>query len=213
MPLKPLTLLAAGAALLGLAACSEALPDPRQPKQPVVTQVTSLHAVRFAPEGVEVSEAERQRLLNFLAEMRLRESDRVLVELPAGAAGSDVATRRALALMELLGRNGVAAKPFTPNESGARVIRVGVERIGLNAPADCPEWPEFRDLEAFVNDVHPNYGCATANNFAVMLANPRDAVEGRALGPADAERLSRGVAAYRQGLNLPFESLPYSSED
>lgn len=208
MRLKPVALLAATGALLGLAACSDTLPDPRTSKQPVVTQVTSLHAVRFAPDGFQVSDAEEARLLDFLAEMRLRESDRVLVELPQRAGGGDVATRRTLALMQLLARNGVDTKPFAPKESGGQIVRVAVERIGLNAPADCPDWPENRDFEAFVNDTHPNHGCATANNFAVMLANPRDALEGRTLGPADAERAGLGVAAYRQGLNLPFEPLP-----
>ncbi|OAB55556.1 hypothetical protein AY600_08540 [Phormidium willei BDU 130791] len=222
------TALLAAAALSTLAACSDSLPEPYQPKQPQVTQVTSLHAVRFAPEGFQVSPAERQRLLDFLARLGLRQGDRVMVELPPAAAGGevagrdvagrdvagrDVAGRRALAVMQLLARAGIAAEPFAMTEAGGRVLRVGVERVAVNAPADCPDWPEARHFGAFVNDSLPNFGCAAANNFAAMLANPRDAVEGRPLGPADAERLTLGLRAYRQGKNLPFEPLPASMGD
>lgn len=220
---QTLTALLAAAALSTLAACSDSLPEPYQPKQPQVTQVTSLHAVRFAPEGFQVSPAERQRLLDFLARLGLRQGDRVMVELPPAAeggevaggevAGGDVAGRRALAVMQLLARAGIATEPFAMTEAGGRVLRVGVERVAVNAPADCPDWPEARDFGAFVNDSLPNFGCADANNFAAMLANPRDAVEGRPLGPADAERLTLGLRAYRQGKNLPFEPLPASMGD
>lgn len=212
MPSKPLTALLAGAALAGLAACAETLPEAYTAKAPVVTQVTSLHAVRFAPEGVRLSEAEQQRLLGFLEEMRLREGDRILVELPAGVQPGDVANARALAVMQFLARNDLRGAPFTPRESGGQLLRVGVERVAVNAPADCPDWSAPRDFEAFVNGVHPNHGCANANNFAVMLANPRDAVEGRPLAPADAERSALGAAAYRAFENIPFDPLPQSGD-
>jgi pilus assembly protein CpaD len=205
---KILSLTTAAAALLALAACADTFPEPREPKAPVVQQMTSLHAVRFAPEGFQLSEAEAGQLLAFLAEMRLRESDRVLVEVPAGAAAGDPAYRRALAVMQFLARNDVQPKPFSLPEAGAQVLRVGVERIALHAPADCPDWPVGMDFEEFVNDGHPNHGCATANNFAVMLANPRDAVEGRELGPIDTERMTLGVTTYRKGDNLPYQPLP-----
>lgn len=205
--------LLAVAALAALAACSEVLPEPRLTKEPQVTQVTSLHAVRFAPEGSQVSSAEWDRLVDFLLDLRLREGDRILVEFPMSSDGRDLQRRRALMVMQFLAREGISADPFALAESGGQVLRVGVERVAINAPADCPDWPEPRNFGAFVNDSLPNFGCASANNFAVMLANPRDAVEGRALSKADVERLTLGLRAYRIGKNLPFEPLPYSEGD
>jgi pilus assembly protein CpaD len=215
MPTMPSKLIAplAALALLGLAACAETLPEAHTAKAPVVTQVTSLHAVRFAPEEVRLSEAERQRLLTFLERMRLRQGDRLLVELPDYAEAGELGSQRALAVMQFLVRHDLSAEPFSLPESGAQMLRVGVERVGLNAPADCPDWASTRDFDAFVNGVHPNFGCANANNFAVMLADPRDAVEGRPLAPADAERSVRALATYRAFQNIPLDPLPTSGSD
>ncbi|WP_119166818.1 CpaD family pilus assembly lipoprotein [Algihabitans albus] len=210
---KTFSPLLAAAAVAALVACSEVLPEPRMTKEPQITQVTSLHAVRFAPEGFQVSPAEWDRLVDFLLDLRLREGDRIMVELPMTSDGRDLAGRRALAVMQLLARQGIVAEPFALTEPGGQVLRVGVERVAVNASADCPDWPEARDFGAFVNDALPNFGCASANNFAVMLANPRDAVEGRALSRADVERVTLGLRAYRVGKNLPFEPLPYSEGD
>lgn len=213
MPRKTLSSLLAATALASLIACSEVLPEPRMTKEPAITQVTSLHAVRFAPEGFQVSPAEWERLVDFLIGLRLREGDKVMVELPATSDGRDLPARRALAVMQLLAREGIATEPFALTEPGGQVLRVGVERVALNAPADCPDWPDARDFDAFVNDSLPNFGCANANNFSAMLANPRDAVEGRTLDDADTERLTLGLRAYRLRQSLPFVPLPYSEGD
>lgn len=201
------------AAAMTVAACSDVLPEPRMTKEPQVTQVTSLHAIRFAPEGTQISSAEWNRLVDFFLGLRLREGDRILVELPAASDGRDLAGRRALSVMQRLARDGIFAEPFALTELGGQLLRVGVERVAVNAPADCPDWPEPRSFGAFVNDSLPNFGCASAHNFAVMLANPRDAVEGRALSKVDAERVTLGLRAYRAGENLPFDPLPYSEGD
>ena len=213
MTRKILSPLLAATALASLVACSEVLPEPRMTKEPAVTQVTSLHAVRFAPEGFQVSPAEWERLIDFLIGLRLREGDKVMVELPATSDGRDLAARRTLRVMQLLAREGIAAEPFALTEPGGQLLRVGVERVALNAPADCPDWPDARHFDAFVNDALPNFGCANANNFSAMLANPRDAVQGRALEYADTERLTLGLRAYRLRQNLPFVPLPYSEGD
>lgn len=213
MTRKILSPLLAATALASLVACSEVLPEPRMTKEPAVTQVTSLHAVRFAPEGFQVSPAEWERLIDFLIGLRLREGDKVMVELPATSDGRDLAARRALGVMQLLAREGIAAEPFALTEPGGQLLRVGVERVALNAPADCPDWPDARHFDAFVNDALPNFGCANANNFSAMLANPRDAVEGQALDDADTERLTLGLRAYRLRQSLPLVPLPQSAGD
>ncbi|WP_375593039.1 CpaD family pilus assembly lipoprotein [Algihabitans albus] len=213
MTRKILSPLLAATALASLIACSEVLPEPRMTKEPAVTQVTSLHAVRFAPEGFQVSPAEWDRLIDFLIGLRLREGDKVMVELPATSDGRDLAARRALGVMQLLAREGIAAEPFALTEPGGQLLRVGVERVALNAPADCPDWPDARHFDAFVNDALPNFGCANANNFSAMLANPRDAVEGQTLDDADTERLTLGLRAYRLRQSLPLVPLPQSAGD
>lgn len=45
----------------------------------------------------------------------------------------------------------------------------------------------------------PNFGCATQHNLAAMVADPRDLVEPRALGPSDATRRAVVLGQYEQG--------------
>jgi pilus assembly protein CpaD len=44
-----------------------------------------------------------------------------------------------------------------------------------------------------------NLGCANATNLYLMVADPRDLVSGRMLGPADGEEAVRAVDNYRSG--------------
>ncbi len=72
------------------------------------------------------------------------------------------------------------------------------------AAQPCPQWAEYpRDKHS--NADSPYLGCTTAFNLRAMLANPQDLEHGRPLGPADGERESRAIEAYRQGKVKPFQ--------
>lgn len=65
-------------------------------------------------------------------------------------------------------------------------------------PSACGDWSgdmmrDFRNLTA------KNYGCATQNNLAAMVADPHDLVEPAALSPSDPNARRRMLDAYRRG--------------
>src|SRR3546814_1263456 len=73
------------------------------------------------------------------------------------------------------------------------VVYVGRYHVVL---PDCPDWHKQTAAD-FTNTPSSNYGCATTVNFARMLADPGDLVQGRDPGPSDGERLAGTIRAYR----------------
>jgi type IV pilus biogenesis protein CpaD/CtpE len=73
------------------------------------------------------------------------------------------------------------------------------------AAQPCPQWAEY-PLDIHSGQDSPYLGCTTEYNLRAMVANPEDLEHGRSLGPADGERESRAVEAYRQGKVKAFGS-------
>lgn len=191
------------AALALLGGCAvEPLHGPSDARRPVAEPLVSLHAVDFAPGSAVLSPAEARRLTRFVAAVAPQPGDPLLVELPAGTAVGTLADRRASAVATHLAALGLPSRGVALAEAGGERVRVAVETVALHAPAGCPDWQQAGTIESFGNGVGSNFGCATAANFAAMLERPRDALEGRATGPAGAERLTAGVRLYDAGLPL-----------
>src|SRR3546814_4170363 len=73
------------------------------------------------------------------------------------------------------------------------VVYVGRYHVVL---PDCPDWRKQTAAD-FTNTPSSNYGCATTVNFARMLADPGDLVQGRDPGLSDGDRLAGTIRAYR----------------
>lgn len=63
---------------------------------------------------------------------------------------------------------------------------------------NCPDWSKPTGTD-YYNGNGPNFGCATEQNLASMVANPHDIERGRDAGPADAHQGVLGVERYRRG--------------
>lgn len=72
------------------------------------------------------------------------------------------------------------------------------ERLAVDMP-DCSKgWDNLVATNS--NEVSTHFGCATARNFAAMLADPRDLQGPRPITPADAGRRAAVLDKYRQGV-------------
>lgn len=65
-------------------------------------------------------------------------------------------------------------------------------------PSECGVWSGVRARD-YRNLRSPNYGCATQNNIAAMVADPHDLVAPAAMSPRDAMASARAIGAYRAG--------------
>jgi pilus assembly protein CpaD len=193
----------AAAVLAALASCA---PDStywspaESPKAIRVDWVRFDHAVAFDPRSNAMTPAARARLDEFLARVAPAYGDQLLVGTGAapGAAGA-AADRRVAAVAAYLRDRGLAAAalPRDPEVAWDGTVRLAVGRY-VATPPRCPDWTKPADDDP-MNRVASNWGCATATNLGLMVADPGDLVRGRTMGPADGEKGARGVKTYREG--------------
>ncbi len=94
-------------------------------------------------------------------------------------------------------RTQVVHAAYTPAKGTASPIVISYERWRATGP-ECGDWS--RNLAVtYDNEPHPNFGCASQNNLAAMVSNPRDLVMPRTMTPPDAARRDVVFDKYRRG--------------
>jgi pilus biogenesis lipoprotein CpaD len=192
--------------------------EAQSPKRVEVELAEYRHAVHFATDSAWIDDAERARLLRFLAALEPTADDAIRIEGHADERAGDaynlgLSARRAASVRDLLRREGLAQARFHPVAYGERApavvgsgpevweenrrVEVVVDRHVVVLPP-CPDWSVESGTD-FANLPHSNYGCATQTNFGLMLANPSDLARGQELGPADGVHAAEGVVRYRTG--------------
>ncbi|SDF83318.1 pilus assembly protein CpaD [Limimonas halophila] len=158
------------------------------------------HAVSFPSGASELPGEARTALRAFLDRTGTRTNDRIVVTA-AGRAGADLAPARRNAVLRYLRRLGY--RPADPPAAGhghpmpdADAL-VRVTRYHARLP-QCPDRSRT-SMSDFHNLPTSNFGCSDTHNLGRMVANPRDLLRGRTLGPADATRQSKAIADYRTG--------------
>jgi pilus assembly protein CpaD len=174
------------------------------------------HDVYFSVDSTLITALEEKRLRSFLAALGRGERDSIRVEGHADERAGDLynlelSARRArhvAAFLRDVGIDGadihnVALGERAPRSKDSdepslrrnRRVEIVVERYLITLP-NCPDWskPLGRDAS---NTQSSNLGCATQSNLARMIADPRDLVRGRRLGPADGVREAEAVMRYR----------------
>lgn len=187
-------LLAAMLVALLLPGCSsqfDAMNDP--PKAIVVKPVLATHPVYFDDGSAVLSPAEIDGLRAFLGEGRITKIDSITVQAGGSQLGSARASRVSDALSNL-GYTHVVAPSSQPGDDGVAVV---VKRLAALPPA-CPDWAQIGQYDPD-NLPMKNLGCANATNLYLMVADPRDLVSGRLLGPADGAEAVRTIENYRSG--------------
>ncbi|GAB6053817.1 hypothetical protein JCM17960_26370 [Magnetospira thiophila] len=178
-------------------------------KKVAVIPVEMAHDVAFEANDATLMGAELGALDDFLARIRLQGTDEVSVQ-PATAHA--LSTRRAEAVAAYLGARRVNARLDDDyvRPGALDVVRVQVRRHLVSLPA-CPDWTG-RPGNNLANGNSSNFGCATASNLGLMVADPRDLVAGRAIGPADGEYLAAGIDRYRKGETTPLDGSNSSAD-
>ena len=199
-----LALLAVGTSL---AACSAEPIHPEavfvEPKAVKVEWRVERLAVDFPVGSASPAPGELYQLDRSLATYADDASVRVFIETDPASTGRELASRRYALLQGHLAALGLAAEPVAagalgePGSAGPGTANVYVGRYATIAPS-CPDWrkPSASD---YTNTQSSNFGCATALNFAQMLANPGDLLRGQRMGPADGARAAIAIKDYREG--------------
>lgn len=188
------------------------------PKKLDIDNAQYRHVIYFNTDRDEVRADERDRLLAFIEAVHPTSEDSIRLEGHADERANDIynldlAARRIDSVKNFLSKSGLDERriqasafgerlPASPGQyeqswSQNRRVEVILERYVVTPPA-CPDWSRRSGLD-YANQPHSNFGCATEANLGLMIANPRDLVRGRKLGPADGVHQAAGIVRYRQG--------------
>lgn len=195
-----ITLLAATATIAGCMPKQSQWAGNETAMRNTVDLVRVPHEVSFDSDAATLSDAEAAKLDAFLARINVGNYDRLFIDLPEGEEEAPTAADKergdaVAAHLESLGHDVYAAPmPYgAVPENGT--VRIVVERYVVTPPT-CPDWRQPASPN-YENAPSSNWGCATTAALGLMVANPRDLVEGREMGTQDAGVAAAAVRRYR----------------
>lgn len=125
-----------------------------------------------------------------------------VISYPAEAGNSEAAVAAIAEVRTRLYAAGldwreIAGSAYDARGRSSAPVVFSFERYAAIAP-DCPEvWPDLTNSRA--GESWPQFGCATANNLAAMVADPRDLVTPRGMADPDSARRMAVIEAWRSG--------------
>lgn len=143
--------------------------------QPIVTRTDFVFDVAADGSG-RLSPTERSRLIAWFDAVDMGFGDRVAL---ADGGGYDLPTLRD-AIGSEVARYGLLLSDQAPRAAGvgaAGSVRIVISRSTAQVPG-CPNWADKAENNHSGGN-STNYGCSMASNFAAMIADPQDLVEGR----------------------------------
>ena len=165
-----------------------------------VDYVQLKHPAAFMPGTAKLANGEADKLADFLTDAQVSSEDHVYL---ATQSGDKLVAQRIGQIAHQLSAHGIGAttlpgggKDVPPNE-----IVVVVERYVVTPP-QCPDWSKD-PVANHENEVASNFGCSTASNLGLMVADPRDLVIGRHMGPEEGDPALAGIERYRAGKPRP----------
>lgn len=185
--------------LLALASCaprSEHWSSAETTKRLQVDRAEFKHLVRFQGSAAVPGREELKRLNGFLA----RQTRDYGVRAWIGGGDTLLDVRRQAAIMSLLRKHGLNPKLDSgpaARRSQPGTVQVTLVRYVVTLP-NCGDWSKDPALDRS-NQPSSNFGCATAANLGMMVADPGVLVRGRDLDPGDGQVLAKGVENYRKG--------------
>jgi pilus assembly protein CpaD len=191
--------------LPGLGACTGSHEGPGTVRvapvshQTTVFRETRTHAVSFAPGRTDLTGGERTRLAEAVAKAGAAEVLHVRLPLAGGTTARLEADARRQTIITALETLGIPARRVElenqPSADSALLV-VSLDRYVAVPPAACPDWSDAMG-SADSRQIASNWGCATATNLGLMVADPYDLFVGRQTSPASGEHASNAAARYR----------------
>jgi pilus assembly protein CpaD len=171
------------------------------PKQLHVDGERLVHATAFGHGSAQLAEGERGSLADFLTASDIMPDARIYLQPPAD---DHVSRARIATLIRDLSRQGhtVAVLPPSSDVVQPDHLLVIVQRYVVSLP-NCPDWTKPSSTDD-ANTLASNFGCATMTDLGLMVADPRDLVVGRKLGPSDAGEAGLAIQRYRTDNTLPL---------
>jgi pilus assembly protein CpaD len=196
---------------LALAACTPPTSEwtgSQAPKKLQVDFVRMEHSAAFAPGSADLAPGQAADLVNFLEQSEVNGDDHLYFE---AAVDDSLAGQRIATLARQVSARGIAASALPPSAKDvpADHMLVVLERYVVTPPA-CPDWTKPAYGAGHSNDLPSNYGCADTTNLGLMVADPRDLVIGRTMGPVQGNPATAAILRYRECKSKPLSTVTAS---
>ncbi len=197
---------------LFLGACGNMYPELRDyeavPKIVTAQEYTYGTDAVFPANHAALSNEEETRLANYIQRMAIGKHDRVNLVVYENGEMTPVIEGRIRSIQTILDQQNVqlAGITWSPKITGEDVdrVRVLVDRYLVTLPG-CPDWTKS-SWGTFDNQVHSNWGCATAMNLGAMMAEPHDLIAGRADNYTDGVYALQSIQRYQTGTTKATEA-------
>ncbi|GGD21604.1 CpaD family pilus assembly protein [Pyruvatibacter mobilis] len=159
--------------------------------------------IHVAPDSVSLMDEDIARIDHFAARYKARGNGPMVLSIPDGAPNRG-AVSRAVAEVETrldshaVGPNRLRLSHYRASGSAHTAPLILSFTQYVATPSPCGNWSEDYAFNPR-NTASPNFGCASRNNLAVMVADPGDLVAPRGEDPADVQRRETILERYRQG--------------
>jgi pilus assembly protein CpaD len=209
-PMRPiLSMLTPALLALTLAACQAPFNGANdawsaQGNQPITVD-THIVSQQFpiTASSFELTQDQRDRLKGLVADYLGRGLGKLTITSPVGTPNSGAGLQVAAEMTQIANAAGVAPRRVdvagyhaTTAKGGAPVV-VSYTVYGAT-PSPCGDWSTNYAYEPN-NLMTPNHGCATQNNLAAELEDPRDLIAPRQQTAPDEARRATVFDKYRQG--------------
>jgi pilus assembly protein CpaD len=197
----------AGASLIALAGCAQSAQQvaysQRVHTQIQAQEVTAELKIDTVVSGEKLGSQERQAVEYFAAAYQNEGHGTLIISRPSNGPDDVAAMRASADARAIMLAGGIEAQYITEgpyDASGARAapLVISYRTYELSVP-NCPDVSAWDFAWTGTNSALPSFGCATAVNFAAMIADPSDLVGEQRMDPADAMRRGIVLTKYRNG--------------
>lgn len=191
------------ASLVVLVGCESYIEDwttVPKPRKPQVSQVQYSHSVSFSPASADLSGPEGERLYVFLNNAKASRKDVYYLVSNNPQVPASLSNARKSIVTDYLSTFDVQISTL-PSDFGVKLpagddVNLIIRRYVVTLPG-CPDWSG--SLNTYNNTTSSNWGCASATNLGLMIAEPGDLLLGRDEGMADGEHAAMSINRYRTG--------------
>ena len=208
------TVLLFGAALpvLALAGCAKhdenhfvvgSVHDSHKSRHPIIIDEREKTLdIPVARDAIGLTAASGSAVEGLARDFRRSASGAVTILLPDRSPNEAAAKKIGSAAAQRLRESGVPGHRIrffsydASHHGNAAPVRLSYQAVAAKVEG-CGKWP--KDLtETSENKQYHNFGCASQNNLAAILANPSDLIAPRGMSDIDAERRGTVIDDYRQ---------------
>ncbi|EAU43360.1 pilus assembly protein [Fulvimarina pelagi HTCC2506] len=222
--IRPLATASLVGIALALGACGNvhhievgSVPDDYRTRHPiVVSEADEAIDIPVVTSDQKLAMSDSGRIEDFAHRFRRSGADTMTVLVPYGSrnavAASSISHEAIRTLMKAgVRREQIVMQSYAAHDAlGPTPIRLTFSTL-VAQTGPCGRWPE--DLNStHENKNYANFGCATQQNLAAQIADPRDLLSPRGMGPVDGERRDQVIEKYRSGERFTSEQTSMESE-